>query len=250
MRKVIGIDVGSRTTKIVQLVDRSVNHFEIFDTGHDPLSRVEESLKHLEASKIIATGYGRHLIRDHYQTEQITEITTCARGAIHLFPNCRTILDMGGQDCKAIRLGEEGKVADFEMNDRCAAGTGRFLEVMAQTFDMSLPTFIRTAMSATNHIPINSMCTVFAESEVISLLTSSRPRNEIALGLHTAIAARLASMLEKVGPQDDLIFVGGGAKNDCLHSILERQMRRKIHRPENPQIVVALGAAIIADGMI
>lgn len=249
MNKVIGIDLGSRTTKILQLVNDEIHHYEIFDTGHDPLSRIKDSLNRLEESRIMATGYGRHLLCENFDALSITEIKACGRGAYYLFPTCRTVLDVGGQDCKVIRLNKKGKVIDFEMNDRCAAGTGKFLEIMAQTFDMDITTFIQTAMSAKDHISINNMCTVFAESEVVSLITSGRPKNEIALGLHMSIANRLYSMLNKIIPEDDILFVGGGAKNDCLYTILESKMRRKIVRPKEPQSVVALGAALLANEM-
>ena len=246
MSKVIGIDLGSRTTKILQLAGGEIHYKEIFDTGHDPLSRVRATLKRLGSSPVMATGYGRHLLCENFNARRVTEIKACAKGTYHLIPTCRTILDVGGQDCKVIRLNERGGVLDFEMNDRCAAGTGKFLEVMAQTFEMDIDRFIDTAISAEKHISINSMCTVFAESEVVSLITSGKPRNEIALGLHIAIERRLFAMLKKMQPQDEVIFVGGGAKNACLHQILENSLKRKIIRPDDPQFVVALGAALLA----
>lgn len=246
MSTVTGIDLGSRTTKIVQLVDGKIRHKEIFDTGHDPLSRVRTIMNQLNPSRIMATGYGRHLLCENLDAQRVTEIKACAKGAHHLYPSCRTILDVGGQDCKVIRLNEEGDVLDFEMNDRCAAGTGKFLEIMAQTFEMDIDKFINTALSTDKYVSINSMCTVFAESEVVSLITSGKPKNEIAMGLHVAIERRLLAMLQKMQPQDDIIFVGGGAKNECLHRILENNLKKKITRPEDPQFVVAFGAALLA----
>lgn len=246
MANVVGIDLGSRTTKIVQITDRGVAFTEIFDTGRDPLPRVGEILGRLAPEKMVATGYGRHLIRENFGANHVTEIRACARGAHHLFPGCRTVLDVGGQDCKLVKLDEKGRVVDFEMNDRCAAGTGKFLEVMAQTFEMPLEEFIRMACDAKDHIPISSMCTVFAESEVVSLITSGRPKEQIALGLHVAITNRLMSMLGRFPQDGGILFVGGGAKNDCLHHLLEKGIGTKIERPEEPQIVVALGAALIA----
>ena len=194
----------------------------------------------------MATGYGRHLLSENFGAQRVTEIKACARGAHHLFPSCRTILDVGGQDCKVIRLNDKGGVKDFEMNDRCAAGTGKFLEVMAQTFEMDISKFIDTAISAEDYISINSMCTVFAESEVVSLITAGKSRSDIALGLHIAIERRLYSMLKKMQPEDDIYFVGGGAKNDCLHRILKDHLGKEIFRPTEPQFVVALGAALLA----
>lgn len=246
MSQIIGIDLGSRTTKIVQLSDGQITHSEIFDTGHNPLELVEQSFKKLDKAPIMATGYGRHLLSENFGAQRVTEIRACGRGVSHLFPGCRTILDIGGQDCKVIALDENHQVEDFEMNDRCAAGTGRFLEFMAQTFDLDISSFVRLAASAQKHVSITSMCTVFAESEVVSLITSGNSKAEIALGLHKAIAERLGAMLRKMSPKDDLVFVGGGAKNSCLHKLLEAKMKTKIHLPLDPQMVTAMGAALLA----
>jgi predicted CoA-substrate-specific enzyme activase len=248
MNQIIGIDLGSRTTKILRLTEGQVSHSEIFDTGHDPLVLVEQSLQKLDNAPIIATGYGRHLLSENYGAQRVTEIKACGRGVSHLFPGCRTILDVGGQDCKVISLDEEHRVEDFDMNDRCAAGTGRFLEFMAQTFDQDISGFVRLAATAKKHIAINSMCTVFAESEVVSLITSGKPKDEIALGLHVSIAERLDAMLRKMSPGEDIVFVGGGAKNLCLHKLLEDKLKTKIHFPKEPQFVTALGAALLAVG--
>jgi len=246
MNGFVGVDLGSRTTEIIQIVDGKIRHSEIFETGHDPLPRVKESLKRFENSHVVATGYGRHLISANFGAHRVTEIKACAKGTHFLFPSCRTVLDMGGQDSKLIFLDDNGTVIDFEMNDRCAAGTGKFLEFMAQTFSMDIEKFIQTAQAATDFVSISSMCTVFAESEVISLITSGKPKEEIALGLHVSIATRLHAMIAKIPLEEDILFVGGGAKNDCLHALLEDKLRRTIKRPEEPQMVVALGAALIA----
>ncbi len=246
MNSFVGIDLGSRTTEIIQIVDRKVQHSEIFETGHDPLPRVKESLTRFENSLVVATGYGRHLVSANVGAHRVTEIKACAKGTHHLFPSCRTVLDMGGQDSKLIFMDDKGTVVDFEMNDRCAAGTGKFLEFMAQTFSMDIEKFIQTALAASDYVTISSMCTVFAESEVISLITSGKSKEEIALGLHVSIATRLHAMIAKIPLEEDFLFVGGGAKNDCLHALLEDKLRRTIKRPEEPQMVVALGAALIA----
>ncbi len=247
MNKVIGIDLGSRTTKIVQLKDGRIQHQEIFETSHHPLKHVKATLHRLSEAPIMATGYGRHLICENFDARRVSEIKACAKGAHHLFPGCRTVLDIGGQDYKLIQLNENGSVLDFDMNDRCAAGTGKFLEIMAQAFNMDIEKFIQTALSASDPISISSMCTVFAESEVVSLITSGEPKEKIALGLHLSIAQRLQAMFSKMSIENDVLFVGGGAKNDCLHAILERQLKRTIKRPEEPQTVVALGAALLAN---
>jgi len=247
---VIGIDLGSRTTKVVQLVQGKIQFSEIFDTGYNPLSRVKETLLKFEDATIMATGYGRNLICEHFNASQVTELKACARGAHFLVPSCRTILDVGGQDCKVISLNENGKMIDFEMNDRCAAGTGKFLEVMAQAFGITISEFVELANQGIDSISITSMCTVFAESEVVALITSGKPKQQIARGLHEAITSRLQSMLMKIPLHEKILFVGGGAKNDCLHTILQKQLATEIFRPPEPQLVVALGAALLAAEMI
>ena len=246
MKGFVGVDLGSRTTEIIQIADGKIRHSEIFETGHDPLPRVKKSLARFENSPVVATGYGRHLVSANFGAHRVTEIKACAKGTHFLFPSCRTVLDMGGQDSKLIFLDDNGTIIDFEMNDRCAAGTGKFLEFMAQTFSMDIEKFIQTARTATDFVSISSMCTVFAESEVISLITSGKPKEEIALGLHVSIATRLHAMIAKIPLEEDILFVGGGAKNDCLHALLEDRLRRAIKRPEEPQMAVALGAALIA----
>jgi predicted CoA-substrate-specific enzyme activase len=245
MKPVVGIDLGSRTTKIVQLECGEIGYSRVFDTGHNPLGIVEKSLREIEHTKIIATGYGRHLIRERFEAECVTEIKACAVGVHALFPSCGTILDVGRQDCKVVHLDGNGRVANFEMNDRCAAGTGKFLEVMAQTFDLNIEEFVGLALTASESLSINSMCTVFAESEVVSLITSGQANDKIALGLHRSIANRLSIMLSSRRAAGDIVFIGGGAKNNCLHAILEKQQKTKLQRPPNPQIVTAMGAAML-----
>jgi predicted CoA-substrate-specific enzyme activase len=246
MGAVIGIDLGSRTTKIVRMVDGEVLGFEIFDTGHDPLKKVERALSGLEPEKIMATGYGRHLLGDRFGAECVTEIKACARGVHELYASCKTILDVGGQDCKVVHLDEQGRVAGFDMNDRCAAGTGRFLEVMAGTFALKIDDFVEMAMRTREMVAISSMCTVFAESEVVSLITSGHAKEKIARGLHHAIASRLHAMLSGRPLTGETVFIGGGARNHLLHAILEEKTKIEIARPENPQIVTATGAALLA----
>jgi predicted CoA-substrate-specific enzyme activase len=247
MGEIVGIDLGSRTTKIVEMAGGEVRSSELFETEPDPLPRIRERLERLRPGRIVATGYGRHLVCENFPAGRVTEIKACARGVRELIPSARTILDVGGQDCKVIALDGNGAVADFIMNDRCAAGTGKFLEVMAQTFKLDLEDFIRTALGAAEAVALNSMCTVFAESEVVSLIASGVPRDKIALGVHAAIAGRLESMLLRAPLAAEIVFVGGGARNDCLHRLLENRLKRTIVRPERPQLVTALGAALLGE---
>jgi len=244
--RVAGIDIGSRTIKLVLLENGNLSDFQIIDTGHHPLARSRELLNGYRVDKIVATGYGRHSAKTHFAHTVVTEIKAHAFGAHFLFPKCRTIIDVGGQDSKAIRVEEDGQVEDFEMNDRCAAGTGRFLEVMAKTLSFKIEEFGDQALKAKHSVNISSTCTVFSESEVVSLIASGEDRRNIALGVHQAIVHRLAAMANKIGLKEDIVFAGGVAKNKCIASILERKMGAKLFIPKEPQIVGALGAALTA----
>jgi len=241
---VAGIDIGSRTTKLVLLENGKLSEFQIIDTGLNPLTRSKELLSAHRFDWIVATGYGRHLARTHFANSVITEIKAHAQGAHFLFPHCKTIIDVGGQDSKVIRIDENGQVEDFEMNDRCAAGTGRFLEIMAKTLSFKMEEFGDQALKAKRSVNISSTCTVFSESEVVSLIAAGEDRKSIALGVHQAIVHRLSAMVDKIGLKEDIVFAGGVAKNRCIASILEQRIGAKLCIPKEPQIVGALGAAL------
>jgi len=243
----LGLDLGSRTTKIVELRAGAVERFEIFDTGSDSLARVRARLEAKDYVRAVATGYGRFLMNAHLDCRVVTEITACALGARFLRPEAGLVIDIGGQDSKVILLGSgAGAFADFEMNDRCAAGTGRFLEVMAALLGFSLEDFGRAACEAEETITLNSMCTVFAESEVISLLAAGRDRRSIALGLHGSIADRVYPLAARFEPRGEIVCAGGVALNPCLVGLLSGKLGRPVVVPENPQIVTAVGAALAA----
>ncbi|MFB0509867.1 MAG: acyl-CoA dehydratase activase [bacterium] len=238
--------MGSRTIKVVILNNSGLSDFRITDTGTDPLTNSKNILKDYKFDTIVATGYGRHLAQTHLGCPVITEIKAYAIGAYSLFPQCRTVIDIGGQDSKIIKV-KDGLVEDFEMNDRCAAGTGKFLEVMAHTLGYTLNNLGEEALKAEGSVPISSMCTVFAESEVISLIARGEQLRNIALGLHESILNRLMSMLGRVGFEDEVVFAGGVAKNRCIAALLGKRLRKKILIPQEPQIVGALGAALLSD---
>ncbi|MBD3288096.1 3-hydroxyacyl-ACP dehydratase [candidate division KSB1 bacterium] len=244
MKSAIGIDLGSRTTKIVKLANDKIVHTAVFDTGHNPLNRIDAELTKLNADVIVATGYGRNLLRQHGANQIVTEIKACARGAHYMYSACRTVIDIGGQDSKVMRVEPDGAFSDFEMNDRCAAGTGRFLEVMARALDYSIEEFGDQARQADQPVKINSICTVFAESEVVALITAGEKRQRIALGLHESIVERVLSMVSRIVPQEEILFVGGVAKNTCIYHLLQHHLKMEVYIPQNPQIVVALGAAL------
>lgn len=239
-----GIDIGSRTIKFVMFENNEIVDYQITDTTVEPLKRVEEILRDKKSDHLVATGYGRYLMQERYSCPIVTEIKAYAIGAHFIYPDCKTIIDIGGQDTKVIKV-KDGNVADFEMNDRCAAGTGKFLEVMAQTLGYSIDDFGNQALKGKNSIPINSMCTVFAESEVISLITRGEDKRDIALSLHHSIINRVMTMVSRMNPEVEIIFAGGVAKNKCMVELFKKKLG-DILVPEEPQIIGALGAAIIA----
>jgi len=238
-----GIDIGSRTIKLAILEDSKPINYRIVDTGIDPISNAKKILDENEFDNIIATGYGRYLAQKQFGFPIVTEIKAYAQGAYFLFPSCRTVIDIGGQDSKIIRV-NQGKVEDFEMNDRCAAGTGRFLEVMATTLGFGIDEFGKIACEAEASAVINSMCTVFAESEVVSLIAHGENVHNIALGLHQSIINRIIAMMGRIGYEDEIVFAGGVAKNQCMRKLLEKRLGKKLLISEEPQIVGAIGAAL------
>jgi len=243
----LGLDLGSRTTKIVEMAGGAIARFEVFDTGPGSLGRVRARLDRRDYAGASATGYGRYLMNAHLGCKVVTEITACALGARFLRAGAGLVIDIGGQDSKIILLGNGSPAfADFEMNDRCAAGTGRFLEVMAQLLGFTIEEFGRAAREAGETIALNSMCTVFAESEVISLLAAGRDRTAIARGLHASIANRVYPLAARFDPQGEVVMAGGVALNPCLVDLLAAKLRRSVTVPECPQIVTAVGAALAA----
>jgi predicted CoA-substrate-specific enzyme activase len=190
------------------------------------------------------TGYGRHLVAREVNARTISEIKAHALGARHLFPDCRTVIDIGGQDSKVTLLSDSGDVQKFEMNDRCAAGTGRFLEVMAATLEVGIAELGTLALKASRAVQISSLCTVFAESEVVSLISQGEESSAIAMALHEAVAARVSGMARRVGVRERIVFSGGAALNPCLRKLLSEKLGAQITVPDNPQIVGALGAAL------
>jgi len=251
---VAGIDVGSSTSKSVILEDNHILSYSIIPTGAESAGSaqraMDEALKgtnHLSLKDlrwIIATGYGRVIVP--FADETVTEISCHAKGANWLFPSVRTVLDMGGQDCKAIRCDEQGKLLNFVMNDKCAAGTGRFLEAMAEVMDLPLEDIGELSLQAKEEIRINSTCTVFGKSEVASLIRQGRDKRDILAGLHVAILNRVYTLLRRVGIEPCFAITGGIAKNIGMVKRLEEKVGLNALLAEEPQIVGALGAALFA----
>jgi predicted CoA-substrate-specific enzyme activase len=245
---VAGLDIGSRTIALVEWDGARVIRAEVVDTGTDPLGNARTLLANRSYERLVATGYGRHLAAERAVADEvISEIKAYGLGAHYLYSDAGTVLDIGGQDSKAIRLGPGGRVLRFEMNDRCAAGTGRFLENMAHTLGMPVADFGPHALAANGRaVRISSMCTVFAESEVVSLIARGEDSHRVALGLHKAIVDRVGGMVRRVGVQKRFVFAGGVACNPCLQQLFARALDVAITVPDNPQTVGALGAALHA----
>ncbi len=246
--RALGIDIGSRFIKAALLEGSDWVRFHKTENGIDSLEKSRRILEEMPAERVIATGYGRGLLEVHGDIPTVTEIKAFARGARACFPGSRTIIDIGGQDTKVIALDEKGSVRKFEMNDRCAAGTGRFLEIMAGNLGYGLEEFGAAALSARREIQLSSMCAVFAESEVVSLNARGVPREEVAMAIHRAIVNRVAAMAGRIPLQDDVIFAGGCAYNPCLKALLERALKRNIRVAQAPEMAGAIGAALIAAG--
>jgi predicted CoA-substrate-specific enzyme activase len=249
-----GIDVGSLSTDCVIIDDREkILSYSITETGANSTEAAEKSLEEALAhaavqrhrvKRVVATGYGR--VSVPFADKKVTEISCHALGAYTLFPDTRTVIDIGGQDSKVIQVGPAGRVLDFTMNDKCAAGTGRFLEVMAAKLKVPLNEMGALSMGANREVRISSVCTVFAESEVISLVAQNHPKEEIIRGIHRAIVNRVWSMVKTLGVNREVTMSGGVAKNRGVVAILEERLGHAIQVYKEPQIVGGLGAALHA----
>ncbi len=248
-----GIDVGSTSGEVVLLDSDKILAYSIVDTGYNSRRAADLALKQAldtagrsraDIGAMVATGYGRIAI--DYATKQITEISCYARGIQFLHPDVRTVIDIGGQDSKVIAVSPKGKPTDFQMNDKCAAGTGRFLEVMARALQLELTELGTVSARSQQRAVISSMCTVFAESEVITLVAEGVAREDLVAGLHRAIAKRVGGMVKRVGIVSPLAFAGGVAKNAGVQRALEEELGKPLLIPDEPQIIGALGAALMA----
>lgn len=244
--KILGIDLGSRTFKWVLFKDKHLIDFDVKEVGFNPEEKVRCVIEKLKPDRVIATGYGRYLIKDLFGAEVITEIKAHALGARFFFSEAKTIIDIGGQDSKVIKLDESGKVLNFLMNEKCAAGTGRFLEVMAMSLGLSLNEMASIPPVKENLIKIGSMCTVFAESEVISLKHKGVPLNQIVTAIYESILDRILAMLAKINPEEPIYFSGGVAKNWSFRTLLETKLGVKINVSKHPEITGAVGCALFA----
>ena len=250
---VAGVDVGAVSAKAVILNAAKIVGSCTLPTGYD-IPAIAKQVTELALDMVnltmtdlkytIATGYGRKATP--FADQAVSEIICHAAGANWLFPEARTVIDIGGQDSKAIQVDETGRVVEFAMNDKCAAGTGRFLEVMARALDLDIKELAEISLLSKNPCRISSVCTVFAESEVVGLRAIKTPREDIIAGLHRASISRVVTMARPVGIRDIVVFTGGVAKNKAMVKALQEETGHKIVVPDEPQIIGALGAALIA----
>jgi len=244
--KCAGIDIGSRTIKLCVLDEGRIEYKVILPSTFDPMERCREILRDIEIKKLVATGYGRKLFEQTFSSmdvSTITEIQAFAIGAFLFYPQARTVLDIGGQDTKVIALSDDGRVTKFEMNDRCSAGTGKFLEIMASSMMVPIELFGTFALKAEKKVVISSMCTVFAQSEVTSLIARGERGQNIALGVHQSIIHRTRAMLSRVSLEPPFLFAGGVAHNVCMCELLKESVEGEVIIPENPDFIGAIGAA-------
>jgi (R)-2-hydroxyacyl-CoA dehydratese activating ATPase len=240
-----GIDIGSSSVKLVELDEHGgIARREAVAADFAPKKIAEGLLASLpQGMPVAATGYGRGL----FDLPSITEIKAHGLGCRRLFPDAVGFVDIGGQDVKVVTIDHRGKAARFEMNDRCAAGTGRFLEIMAARLGYSLHEFSEAALAGTDGVTISSMCTVFAESEVVGLVNRGMHRRDIAAALHRSVAVRIAAMVKRVAPGPGrIVLSGGGAQNGALAAMLSRAIGRSLTVAPDPQMVGALGCALEA----
>ena len=252
-RCTMGIDIGSTASKCVilkdaaEIVSKALIPFGAGTSG--PGRVIEQALsgcgyRKEDMAYILATGYGRNSIE--MANFEMSELSCHACGAHFLFPGVRTVIDIGGQDVKVLRVGEGGLLETFVMNEKCAAGTGRFLEVMARVLEVRLEDLAEMSDQSTKRVDISSTCTVFAESEVISQLAQNKDRCDIINGIHRSVAGRVSGLARRVGVVKDVVMTGGVAQNSGVLTALENEVKTEIKTSHLSQYVGALGAALLA----
>ncbi len=249
-----GVDVGSTQTKAVIISeDKVIVSRSLTETGANVVRAAERSfeealrngdLREEEVEYVVGTGYGRYKVT--FGNTQVTEISCHGRGAVRMFPGTHTVVDMGGQDTKAIRVSPTGEIIDFCMNDKCAAGTGRFLGAASNALDIPLDELGPTALRGERPVKISTTCTVFAESEILSWLGKGKKIEDILLGVHQSIAARSAGLLRRVGVEEEVTFTGGVALNLAMIETLNERLGLEVNVSEESHYMGALGAALFA----
>src|SRR3990172_6317466 len=249
-----GVDVGSTQTKAVIInEERQIVSRALIDTGANVVAAAENAyteallnsgLEEQQIEYVVGTGYGRYRVT--FGNTQVTEISCHGRGAVHMFPNTQTVLDMGGQDTKAIRVSPTGEILDFCMNEKCAAGAGRFLGAAASALEIPLGELGATALRAEKAVKISTTCTVFAESEVVSWLGKGKKIEDILLGVHQSIASRSLGLMRRVGVEPEVTFTGGVTHNIGMVTALNELLGFKVNVSDESHYMGALGAALFA----
>ena len=249
-----GVDVGSTQTKAIVLNERrQIVGRALIDTGANVVHAAENAyvralqdgnIREEEVEFVVGTGYGRYKVT--FGDTQITEISCHARGGVHLFPETQTVVDMGGQDTKAIRVSPAGEILDFCMNDKCAAGTGRFLGAAANALGIGLSELGPTALRAEKPVKISTTCTVFAESEVVAWLGKGKKVEDILLGVHQSIVARSLGLMRRVGIEPQVTFTGGVARNQAVVEVLQKELGFAVNVSEESHYMGAIGAGLFA----
>ncbi|MCH7667991.1 MAG: 2-hydroxyglutaryl-CoA dehydratase [Acidobacteria bacterium] len=249
-----GVDVGSTQTKAVIVdEDGTIVGRSLIDTGANVIKAAEDSfltaleehgIDEEEVEYVVGTGYGRYRVT--FGNTQVTEISCHGRGAVHLFPNTRTVVDMGGQDTKAISVNAAGEIIDFCMNDKCAAGTGRFLGAAAAALDIPIDELGPVSLKSTKPIKISTTCTVFAESEILAWIGKGKKIEDILWGVHKSIASRSAGLMRRVGVNDEITFTGGVSLNLGMIKALEERLEKSMNVSDDCHYMGALGAALFA----
>lgn len=247
-----GIDVGAKTVKVVILKDGQVLARGQSLTGFDQNLSANEALDNAvreagisrgDIQAIVATGAGRKEVEVN---DSVTEVIATGRAAVWLNPSIRTVIDVGAEEGRALKINEEGKVVDFAVNEKCAAGAGTFVEAMARALEVRLEDMGALSLKAEKEVPMNAQCAIFAESEVVSLIHAKTPKPDIVRAIHNAIASRISSMARRVGIDREVALVGGVARNVGFVSSLQGDLGQDLFIPEEPEYVGALGAALIA----
>jgi (R)-2-hydroxyacyl-CoA dehydratese activating ATPase len=249
-----GVDVGSTQTKAVILSeDRKIVGRALINTGANVSQAAERAFREAvhdaglpaeSVAYVVGTGYGRYKVT--FGNAQITEISCHARGASFLFPKTRTVIDMGGQDAKGIRVGEDGDVKDFVMNDKCAAGTGRFLSNAADTLGLGLDQIGAISLEAKKPVRLSTVCAVFVESDIMSYIAEGKTVPDILGGVHSAIAARTIALVRRVGIEPEVTFTGGVTRNIGMVKALEEKLGFPVNVSEDAHFIGAIGAALFA----
>lgn len=248
-----GIDMGSKFVKVVVLKDGQVQSQGSEMTGFEPIEAAKKCLEKTiseagvglsDITHITATGAGRKVAPS--AVSDITDVGAAARGVIHLKPEARTVIDVGAEEGRGIKINDNGKVIDFAVNEKCAAGAGAFAEAMARALEVTIEEFGQLSLKSDKEIPMNAQCAVFAESEVVSLVHAKTPKQDIAKAVHDAIASRIVSMVRRVGINNEIALIGGVSYNPGFVSSLSRALETDVIVLDDPEYIGALGAALIA----